>query len=137
MTEIPEPFASCLMGLRVLVVEDEILLAMELVDELEELGAIPVGPIQNLEAAMAAVHEHHFDAAMLDVDLNGSLSLPIANALQERGTPFLFVTGNDAFVRAHFPAIPVHPKPCDMALIVDALELLVRQRSPAAPKHEG
>lgn len=63
---------------------------------------------------------------MLNVHLRDQLSFPIANALVERNIPFVFVTGNDGFVREHFPDVPAHPKPYDMATIVDALELLMK-----------
>ena len=120
-----QPKSASLSGLRVLVVEDEILLGVELIDELENLGAVPVGPIPSVDEALAAIRNHPFDAAILNVDLRGQLSLPIAEALMACETPFLFVTGNDSFVREHFPEVPVHPKPYDMTTIVEALELLM------------
>lgn len=51
----------------------------------------------------------------MNVNLRGELSFPIADALTERGVPFLFVTGNDKFVRERFPEIPRHSKPAHMA----------------------
>ena len=73
-----------LFGLKVFVVEDELLLVVELVDELEALGAILVGPIQSLEEALAAVEQSEIDVAILNVQLRGQLSFPLATLLVER-----------------------------------------------------
>jgi CheY-like chemotaxis protein len=83
--------------LRVLVVEDEPLVAMLAEEMLADLGhraAIKHG----LKDGLAAVVSGAFDLALLDVNLNGSLSFPIADAAAERGIPVLFVTG---FGREH------------------------------------
>ena len=68
------------------------------------------------------------DAALLNVHLRGAVSFPVADDLIRREVPFLFVTGNDAFVRQHYPTIPAHPKPSHMPLLLRALsDLLSRQ----------
>lgn len=128
MDELAGTEISRLTGLKVLIVEDEPALSIELVDELRELGAIPIGPMPSLVEALAAVDEHAPDAVVLDVQLQDQMSVPVAKLLVERNIPFIFVTGNDAFVRGQFPDVPAYPKPCDMAAIVDALELLLRSR---------
>ncbi|WP_131113875.1 response regulator [Lichenihabitans psoromatis] len=128
-----------LAGFRVLVVEDEMLLAVELIDELQELGAIPIGPIASLPEALAAIENTAIDLAMLNVHLRGQLSFPAAKALVARNIPFVFVTGNDTFVRQHFPQVPAHQKPYEMAQIVDALERLMKEaaaRRPAGPAEQ-
>jgi CheY-like chemotaxis protein len=81
---------------RVLVVEDEFLVAADIALMLEELGCHPVGPIGDLEAAVRAAAEEPLDAALLDVNLHGRSAIPVADALAARGIPFVFCTGYDA-----------------------------------------
>jgi CheY-like chemotaxis protein len=81
---------------RVLVVEDEYLVAMDMSAFLEAAGAHVVGPASNVSAALAAVERTKLDAAILDVNLRGELAYPVADALVARGIPFVFTTGYDA-----------------------------------------
>lgn len=116
----------CLVGARVLVVEDVALLAFELIDNLEAVGAVPLGPIASVEAAVRYVETGEpIDAALLNVMLRRQLAFPVADALRRRGIPFVFVTGNDSAVREHFPDVPVHPKPADMVAVVRTLAAVV------------
>ena len=119
------PTPASLVGVRVLIVEDEPLLAVELIDELQDQGGIALGPAMSVDEALAVVADELFDAAILNVDLRGRRSGPVAKALSDRKIPFLFVTGNDKFVQEHFPDVPVCPKPYDMPKIVAALALLL------------
>jgi CheY-like chemotaxis protein len=80
---------------RVLVVEDEFLVAADIALMLEELGCHPIGPIGDLEAAVRAATDEPLDAALLDVDLHGRSAIPVADALAARGVPFVFCTGYD------------------------------------------
>ncbi len=78
---------------RVLVVEDEMLLAMLIEDMLTDLGFEVVGPAMRLETALSLANEEAIDCAILDVNLNGKQSFPVADILRERGIPFFFATG--------------------------------------------
>jgi len=80
-------------GKRVLVVEDEMLVAMNIEDILLELGAIVVGPAMRLETALDLAQVAELDVAMLDVNLHGGRSYPVAEVLRARGLPFIFATG--------------------------------------------
>ncbi len=83
-----------LSGRRVLVVEDESLVAMLLETILEDMGCLPVGPASTVEDGLAmAVDGERLDAALLDVNVAGREVFPIADALRERGVPFVFSTG--------------------------------------------
>ncbi|MGH7003657.1 MAG: response regulator, partial [Alphaproteobacteria bacterium] len=78
---------------RLLIVEDESLQATLMADVLEEAGYEVIGPVRNLREAMQIVQLDHFDGALLDVQLEGELSLPLASILTRRGVPVLFVSG--------------------------------------------
>lgn len=80
-------------GLRVFVVEDEMMVAMLAEAVLLDLGHLPVGPALRLEDALAMVREEEIDVAMLDVNLGEVKSFPIADLLRDRGIPFFFATG--------------------------------------------
>jgi CheY-like chemotaxis protein len=78
---------------RILVVEDESIVAMLLEDILDDLGFAVVGPVARVEPALALLDQEEVDFALLDVNLVGERSYPIADALTERGKPYVFVTG--------------------------------------------
>ena len=83
---------EALVGKRVLIVEDDWLVALLLEDFLIELGCTPVGPCSGMSDAMEAVRSEVFDLAVLEVNLNGERSYPVAEALTEQQIPFLIVT---------------------------------------------
>ena len=82
-----------LTGRRVLVVEDEFLLAMELETLLSRRGCTVLGPVPTVRQALAMLDREQPEAALLDVNLKGERATPIAVALRERGVPFVLVTG--------------------------------------------
>lgn len=82
-------------GRKVLVVEDEIMVAWLLEDLLADLGYAIVGPAARVNQALTMIETEAIDVAVLDVNLNGEMSYPIADALAARGVPFVFVTGYD------------------------------------------
>jgi CheY-like chemotaxis protein len=84
---------SALAGVRVLIVEDEPLVAIMLEEMLEELGANVAANAMRLEEALLLAADCDFDAAVLDVNLSGARSYPVADKLRERGIPFVFATG--------------------------------------------
>lgn len=86
-----------LSGRRILVVEDEYLIADDLRDALVAAGAEVVGPIATVADAIACVDAGTvLDAAVLDINLRGAMVYPVADGLAARGIPFLFATGYDA-----------------------------------------
>ncbi|GLK42403.1 MULTISPECIES: response regulator [Novosphingobium] len=86
--------------MRILVVEDEPLVAMELIMEIEDGGCVAIGPATSCEQALAMIREAGPDLALLDGNLNGEKIDPVADALAARDTPFAFVSGYD---REHLP----------------------------------
>jgi PAS domain S-box-containing protein len=101
-------------GNRVLVVEDEALVAMVVSDALTELGYQVVGPFSRPPDALAAVKNGPIGAAVLDINLAGTLVYPIADELVARDIPFIFVTGYGVeSIEKRFANIPVLPKPIE------------------------
>ena len=86
--------AEGLTGRRILVVEDESLVAMLLETILEDMGCTPVGPIATVDEALEVVAaDPALDAALLDVNVAGREVFPVATALKARNVPFVFSTG--------------------------------------------
>lgn len=107
-------------GLRVLIVEDSLLLAMELEAGLEDSGVEVVGCAAELSEALAML-ELSFDAAVLDADLNGQSVAPVAEVLRREGRPFVFATGYaDKAAPMGFDA-PIVRKPYNVHQIARAL----------------
>lgn len=99
-------------ALRLLLVEDEALIAMMAEDLLESLGHEVVFTAATLGEALVACTAHSFDAALLDVNLNGESSMALATALKEIGCPFAFTTGYGAGgIDACHSDMPVLTKP--------------------------
>lgn len=118
---------SALQGRRILVVEDEYLVAESLVTILEEAGAVVVGPIGWLDDAMDFIGaaDPQMDGAILDVNLHGEVSYPIADALLAKGVHFIFVTGYDGrALDAAYRGYPRCEKPFVPAAIVTAVAAL-------------
>lgn len=78
---------------RVLIVEDEVLLAMYLEDLLTGLGHEVVGPATRIDAAIKLARESYIDFAILDINVAGTKSFPVADILRQRGIPFAFASG--------------------------------------------
>jgi PAS domain S-box-containing protein len=115
-----QPAAGTVKGLRLLIVEDAVLLALELEAGLIEAGADVIGVAVELDEAMEFLNQE-FDAAVLDVNLNGRLVTPLAEALVSRGIPFVFATGyGEAGAPEGFDA-PIVRKPYNVHQIVNAL----------------
>ncbi len=77
----------------ILVVEDEAMVSMLLEDMVLDCGGRIVGPVATFDQALAAARAAEFDVAILDLNLNGTLSYPIAEVIPERGIPVIFATG--------------------------------------------
>jgi CheY-like chemotaxis protein len=82
-------------GRRVLLVEDESIVAWLLKDMLVDLGCSVVGPAADVNQALAMIEAESIDVVVLDVNLRGQMSYPVADVLVARGVPFVFSTGYD------------------------------------------
>ena len=108
----------------VLVAEDEFMVAENLCHELEDAGAIVVGPCASLEQTLAAIasENQQIDGAILDVNLAEHVVYPAADILTARGIPIIFTTGYDASnLPPRFAHIPRCEKPVSMARLVRAV----------------
>ncbi|MCR0983949.1 PAS domain S-box protein [Roseomonas populi] len=121
----PAPGRDALRGLRVLVVEDEALVAVEVADALAAAGCRIIGPAGTLEDGLAAARgTNAIDAAVLDMKLGGRPVLPLADELVARGVPLLFTTGYDEPPPGHQGAA-VLTKPIRPEDLVRAVRQLV------------
>ena len=100
-------------GRRVLVVDDEFLVALTAADALESVGCEVVGPATQLAAALQLAHSEVLDAAVLDINITGETIWPVASELQDRGVPFLFLSALIPLMKfpARFAAAPRLDKP--------------------------
>jgi PAS domain S-box-containing protein len=105
-------------GQRILVIEDEALVAMMIQDLLTECGHSIIGPITRLSEALEAAQGSDYDAAILDINLDGGMAYPVADILTARGVPFVFVTGYEAeTVDERFGGVPVLKKPIERQIL--------------------
>lgn len=114
---------------RVLVVEDEALLAMTLEDWLVEWGFEVVGPAMTLAEASELATGASFDVAILDVNIGGEVSYGVAALIEERGIPFIFATGygSPSAEEGRSGATVVH-KPYRVAELRDAVDAALCRR---------
>ena len=109
-------------GKRALIVEDETMVAMLLEDCLQEMGCLVAATVSKLEEAVALAGSLAIDFAILDLNLNGKLSYPVADALAARGVPFVFSTGYGAGVLPpQFQRVPTIGKPFQPQELEDAV----------------
>jgi CheY-like chemotaxis protein len=124
---------------RVLLVEDELLIAAAMQESLEDLGYEVVGPYKRVRDALRAAQEEPIDGAVLDVNLRDELVFPVAEALERRGVPFVFCTGyaEMSVIPEHFRDRPSFGKPCSPKAVAAKLaERLAARASEAAGGRE-
>ena len=112
---------------RILVVEDEYLLADEMSQELADEGATVIGPVPSVKEAMAMIEaEKPFHGAILDVNLGGETVFPVADALIALGVPLIFTTGYDAAaLPPQYSQVPRCEKPVSIRRITASLGRLM------------
>lgn len=129
-TDFPRPHTRALLGARILVVEDEILIAMEIACILEECGAEVIGPVHTLDDALREASTQDVAAAVLDMYLGHSGVGPVAAHLQRRAIRFLFYSGQPASdpLRVAWRSTPFLSKPARAVELTQAVTALVAQR---------
>lgn len=119
---------------RILVVEDELLVAMEMEDLLVQQGCTVIGPAKDIDGALALIANEPLDAVVLDLNLSGEAAVPVASALSSRGVPFVVVTGYSK-KQSRSPELqdaPVLEKPIDPHLLLRTLEQVIGEPFGAA-----
>jgi CheY-like chemotaxis protein len=114
---------SSMQGRRVLVVEDEYLLAEDLREELEDQGAEVMGPVASVADALALLESGPVpDMAFLDINLGGEMAYPVADALRARDIPFIFATGYEAHaIPKAYADVPRVEKPVEVGQVTSKL----------------
>jgi CheY-like chemotaxis protein len=126
-----------LAGRKVLVVEDQYLIADDLCELVERLGGRVVGPTSRVASALAALGSEAPDLALLDVNLEDELVYPVAAALRDAGIPFLFTTGYDATViDPRFGEVPHLAKPISKGMLTEAVKQLLDGSIAQGPKDQ-
>jgi CheY-like chemotaxis protein len=115
--------SSPLRDRRILVVEDEYLIAMSLADALDNAGSVVVGPVPSVAKAIKTIDsEPHIDAAVVDVNLGGELAYAVADMLIARKIPFIFTSGyEDNVLRSRYSQVKNCPKPYLFQAMEEAL----------------
>ena len=108
---------------RVLVVEDEVLVGMLLEEMLHELGYELAALSTHLDEALSLARTAEFDVALLDINLNGQHSFPVADVIRARGLPFLFATGyGSRILGVPYRDVPILQKPFSLDELRRTLE---------------
>ena len=111
-----------LQGKKVMIVEDEALIAMLFEDILEDTGCRIVGPAMNVRQALELARTDAIDVAVLDVNLNGESSFPVATLLADRGVPLVFSSGyGSEGLPPEWQGWPTLPKPFTSDEVLDTL----------------
>lgn len=121
-----EPHPQIAAGRRVLLVEDEALVAIMMRDMLTDLGFSVVGPVGDRTTAIAAARQADIEGAVLDLNLRGETTYPVADELNARGIPFIFLTGYDrGVIDRRYASVPLLQKPVDEQTLQRALAALL------------
>jgi CheY-like chemotaxis protein len=121
-------------GLRILVVEDSVLIADVIVDALCDCGCNAVGPAARLAQGLMLAAVERLDGALLDVNLAGEPCFPIAAALGARGVPFAFLTGyGEVGVPPEYRAVPRLTKPFTIDNLMQLVARCFTTGSPQSP----
>jgi hypothetical protein len=119
-----------LQGRKILIVEDEAPIALNLASAVAQAGGIAVGPASTVAASFALMADHTLDGALLDIRLRGETSFPLADVLAVLGVPFVFVSGlSSALMPYPHRDRPLFDKPYEMG---DVIATLARLLEPAA-----
>jgi DNA-binding response OmpR family regulator len=108
-----------LAGLRLLVVEDDYLVAADMCSSLRRRGAVIMGPVANVRRSRELIRQQRPDVALLDINLNGQLAFDLAQELENEGIRTIFTTGYDAaFLPESLRGSPCLQKPVNLNALV-------------------
>lgn len=122
-------------GRRILLVEDEALVAIMMRDMLTDLGYSVVGPVGDRTAALVAARQADIEGAILDLNLRGETTYPVADELTHRGIPFVFLTGYDrGVIDRRYADVTLLQKPVDEQTLQRALAIFAEPQTRPASK---
>lgn len=119
----------------ILVVEDDLIIALHLEQTIAEAGGYPIGPASTVSDALRLLNTERVDGAILDIDLHHEVATFVVDALLDRGVPFVFHTGAGVplELQQRCPDVPVHTKPvAPQALVTSLASLFARVGRSAA-----
>ena len=122
-------------GRKILIVEDEAPIALNLASAVQQAGGIVIGPVATVAAAHAAMADNRLDGALLDIRLRNETSFPLADVLAVLGIPFVFVSGlSSALMPYTHRERPLFDKPYESGEVIATLARLIRDLEvPARP----
>ncbi len=117
---------------RILIVEDEVMVALDLSLQLEDEGYSCLGPASTVAAALGLLRDATPDFAVLDANLGGEMPAPIAEELARRGVPFVYVSGyNGDYIDKNLPPAPLIGKPLPLRELLWRIREATNARDPA------
>lgn len=114
----------------ILTVEDAFLVGLQLKRDVESLGYEVIGPASSVAEALDLLDHPRLVFAILDINLGSEDSTPVAEELDARGIPYLFITGYDSVATEQFKDVTVLRKPTTPAQIIDAITSMIPQHAP-------
>lgn len=119
---------------RVLVVEDEVLVAMGLEALLLSAGYDVVGPVGQLEKAVLTAEHENIDCALLDINIRGKEVYPVADALRARGVPIIFLSGyGESAVHSAYRENAILTKPCPPDMVLRKINRVMDNHAASKP----
>jgi CheY-like chemotaxis protein len=116
-----------LKGRRILIVEDEYLLAMDLAERFEDLGVEVVGPAATVRDAIALLGAEEVEGAVLDINIRGERVYPVADILTQKNVPFVFTSGYSKELEPEvYASVPRCIKPANFVHVAQLLASMMR-----------
>ena len=138
MSTEPPPSETPLNGRKILIVEDEAPIALNLAAAVQQAGGIVIGPVASVAGAHAAMADNRLDGALLDIRLRNETSFPLADVLAVLNIPFVFVSGlSSALMPYTHRERPLFDKPYEVHDVIATLARLLQPAARPAPATSG
>lgn len=123
----------------ILIVEDDPFIAMDLEDTFVEAGFKVIGPVADVQNGLSLIEKHRPDIATLDYNLGRENSVPIANALEDMGVPYVFLSGQmSRVIETHnVPEQSIIGKPYVPSKLLKIISYMIDKATPSSPSNSG